>query len=367
LWASLRLLVVADDGLGHGFTTAQAALAPGEVGLVQAERDLTGHERQWLGESWPLLQAAAMTAIAAGQLEVAVAFGLRLNSFYGITDLREPRIEVLRALQSALREAGELELLVRTEICLVTALDSANPSTWPEAEASWENAKRTGSVELEVRTLINLANCARRQCDFDRDKEVSELALTLIDHHDGPKMVRHVVLRNLGQNSVARRDYPAARHWFHQLLIECPSGTVQEFFGQNSLSEVLVKEERFDEAEQALRRSREICVPMQSGYLDAQVDCLTAHLEIHRGNLAEARRLLDQARGRFDQEPGLDISMYLSEYESDLAMALGDVATGRRIRLEMLKTMEDRGDLLGAHQVRHELDHDPRDPANTPG
>jgi hypothetical protein len=106
---------------------------------------------------------------------------------------------------------------------------------------------------------------------------------------------------------------------------------------------------------------------MQSGYLEAQIDCLTAHLEIHRGNLAEARRLLDQARGRFEQEPGLDINMYLSEYESDLAMALGDVATGRRIRHEMLKTMEDRGDLLGAHQVRYELDHDPRDPANTPG
>jgi hypothetical protein len=31
----------------------------------------------------------------------------------------------------------------------------------------------------------------------------------------------------------------------------------------------------------------------------------------------------------------------------------------------MLKTMENRGDLLGAYQVRYELDHDPRDPANT--
>ena len=367
LLAALRLLVVADDGLGHGFTTAQAVLAPGEVGLGRAERGLAGSERQWLGESWPLLQAAAMTAIEARRLEVAVALGLRLNSFYIITDLREPRIDVLRALQRVLREAGELEWLVRTEICLVAALGSADPASWPEAEASWENAQRTGSVELKVRTLINLANSVRRQCDFDRDKEVSELALDLIDHHDGPTVVRHVILRNLGQNSVVRRDYPAACEWFRQLLGECQPGTVQEFYGQNSLSEVLVKEGRFDEAEEALRRAREICAPMQSPYFEAQVDCLTAHLEIHRGHLAEARRLLDQAHGRFDQEPGLDISMFLDEYESDLAMARGDIATGRRIRLEMLKTMEDRGDLLGAYQVRHELDHDPRDPANTPG
>jgi hypothetical protein len=40
------------------------------------------------------------------------------------------------------------------------------------------------------------------------------------------------------------------------------------------------------------------------------------------------------------------------------------VTTGRRIRLELLETMEQRGDLLGAYQVRYELDHDPRDPAN---
>jgi len=71
-----------------------------------------------------------------------------------------------------------------------------------------------------VRTLINLANCVRRQCDFDRDKEVSELALDLIDHHDGPKIVRQAVLRNLGQNSRVRRDYPAAREWYRQLLVE---------------------------------------------------------------------------------------------------------------------------------------------------
>jgi hypothetical protein len=104
---------------------------------------------------------------------------------------------------------------------------------------------------------------------------------------------------------------------------------------------------------------------MQISYLEAQVDCLMAHLEIHRGNPAEGRRLLDQARGRFDQLP-LDISMYVSEYESDLAMELGEVAAGRRIRLELLKTMEERGDLLGAHQVRYELDHDPRDPEHVP-
>ncbi|MFB6724793.1 BTAD domain-containing putative transcriptional regulator [Kribbella sp. NPDC056345] len=363
LQACLRLLVVADDGLGHGFTTAQSVQLPAEVGLDQAERDLAGQERRWLGETWPLLQAAAMTAIAAGRLEVAAGLGLRLNSFYIITDSREPRIELLRALQTALREAGELELLVRVEICLVAALDSANPGTWPVAEASWKNAQRTGLVELKVRTLINLANCARRQCDFDRDKEVSELALDLIDHHDGPTIVRHVILRNLGQNSVVRRDYPAARGWFRQLLAQCPPGTVQEFYGQNALSEVLVKEGRFDEAEQALLRSREICAPMHSPYFEAQVDCLTSYLEIRRGNLAEARRLLDQAEERFESVP-MDIGMYLSEYRSELAMALGDVATGRRIRYEMLETMEQRGDLLGAYQVRYELEHDPRDPAN---
>ncbi|MET7281276.1 BTAD domain-containing putative transcriptional regulator [Kribbella sp. NPDC005582] len=364
LQAALRLLVVADDALGHGFTTAQAVLAPGEVGLEQAEREMAGNERAWLGESWPLLQAAALTGIAAGRLEQAVALGLRLNSFYIITDLREPRIEVLEALRTVLREAGELEWLVRTEICLVAALGSADPRSWPVAEESWENAQRSGSVELKVRTLINLANSVRRQCDFDRDKEASELALRLIDHHDGPAIVRHVILRNLGQNSAARRDYPAACDWFGQLLAECSPGTVQEFYGQNSLSEVLVKEGRFDEAEQALLRSREISAPMQSPYFEAQIDCLTAHLEIHRGNVDEARRLLDQAHGRFDHEPGLDIGMFLDEYEADLAMALGEVATGRRIRLKMLETMEERGDLLGAYQVRYELEHDPRDPAN---
>ncbi|TDD60775.1 helix-turn-helix domain-containing protein [Kribbella antibiotica] len=363
LLSSLRLLVVADDGLGHGFTTAQAVLTPRETVLEQAEHDLAGNERQWLGESWQLLHAAATSAIAARRLEVATALGLRLFSFYTIADLREPRHELLLELQRVLRDAGELELLVRTEICLVAALGSANPESWPVAEESWQNAQRSGSVELKVRTLINLANSVRRQCDFDRDKELSELALDLIDHHDGPVIVRHVVLRNLGQNSVVRRDYPAAVEWFRQLLAEAAPGTVNEFFGQNTLSEILVKQGSLAEAEAALHRAREICAPMQSPYFDAQVDCLTAYLEIHRGNLDEAQRLLDQARGRLERVP-VDIDMYLSEYGSELAMVRGDAATGRRIRLEMLATMEQRGDLLGAYQVRYELDNDPRDPHN---
>ncbi len=361
LQASLRLLVLADNGLGHGFTTGEFVQLPAAGGLERAEGNLPGNERQWLGESWLLLQAAAMTAIAVGSLEVAVGLGLRLNSFYTITDLREQRIDVLRALQDVLRGAGELELLVRTEVCLVPALGSADPRSWPEAETCWDDAQRSGSVELKVRSLLNLANCARRQCDFDRDKWASELALELIDHHHGPVELRQMAFRNLGQNSAVQREHAAACDWFEKLLAECPAGTVQEFFGLNSLAEMLVFEERFDEADQALRRSREICAPLRSDYLEAQVDCLTSFLEIRRGNLAEARRLLDETRGRFDQRPGLDITMYLKEFESQLAMANGDVATSRRLRQELVGWMEERGDLLGAYQVRYDLDHDPRD------
>ncbi|WP_165956562.1 AfsR/SARP family transcriptional regulator [Kribbella antibiotica] len=366
LQASLRLLMIADDGLGHGFATPRIMEMPTAIGLNRAERGLIGNERQWLGESWPLLQAAAMTAIAAGRLQLAAALGLRLNSFYTVTDLREPRIDLLQAVRSALREAGELELLVRTEICLVPALGSPDPRSWAVADESWENAQRTGSVELKVRTLINVANTARRQVDFDRDREADELALELIEQHGGPTDVRHIVFRNLGQNCAARRDHPAAVEWFQKAIAACPPGTVQEFYGQNQVGEVLVLDGRFAEAEQALRRSREICAPMQSAYLDAQVDCLTSFLEIRRGNVAEAQRLLDQARSRFDQEPGRDIAMYLKEFESQLAMARGDRATSRRIRRELIDLLEERGDLLGAWQVRHDFEHDPWWSSDTP-
>ncbi|GAA0605873.1 hypothetical protein HPO96_02095 [Kribbella sandramycini] len=359
LHAALRLLVVADDGLSHGFTTAQATLVPEEVGLKQAERELAGNERQWLGESWPLLQAAALTAIGAGRLELAVALGLRLNSFYIITDLREPRIDVLRALAEALRAADQLELVVRTEICLIPALGSPDPRSWPVAESCWADAQRLGSAELKVRSLINLSNCARRQCDFDRDREASELALELIDHQGGPAEVRYIVFRNLGQNAAARRDHQAACEWFEKQLTECPQGTVQEFYAQNGYAEILVLEGRFDQAESALRRARQVCAPLRSAYLDAQVDCLSSLLELRRGNVDEGRRLLDQARARFDGEPGQDIAMYLMEFESQLAMARGDRVNSRRIRRELLELLEARGDLLGAYQVRYDFEHDP--------
>lgn len=113
-----------------------------------------------------------------------------------------------------------------------------------------------------------------------------------------------------------------------------------------------------------MTRCRELCRVLHSGFFEAHVDCLMASMAIKQGDLAEARRLLDVARAWFAKSPRVRVGLMVGAYESDLAMATGDFATGRRIRQELIEDARDRGDRLAQHQIQYILDNDDRDPAN---
>ncbi|MFI5708511.1 BTAD domain-containing putative transcriptional regulator [Kribbella sp. NPDC051620] len=394
LEAVYKLEVLADSNAAHGVTLAAALPDPDHPVLPETEASILADPMAWFEQSWPLIDAAVAACLGTGRIELAAWLGLRINGFYVVSDQREQRIGMLEAIRDALRgddaiepafrgsnaiepalrgsdaiepalrRSDAIELALRVDLGLIPAYEGSAAELLAMSERVVTQARAIESVELQVRGLIQVANHARHDLRLDRDREALEEALELIDHRAGPAELRPAVVRNLASNSAERHDYASADRWYREVLEVVPSDTMHEIYALILSSEVLVESGQYDEAAARLTRCREVCRLLRSGFFEAQVDCLLASMAIKQGDLAEARRLLDVARTWFEKSPRVRVAVLMGAYESDLAMALGDFWTGRRIRLELIEDARQRGDRLVEHQIRYLLDNDDRDPLN---
>ncbi|MEU0096186.1 BTAD domain-containing putative transcriptional regulator [Kribbella sp. NPDC006257] len=359
-----RAVAIADQHLNHGMALALYLQVPEKLELPQVEAAVLKDPGGWLDESWPLVSAASRTAIAAGRVEQAAAFGLHLNGYFMMRGLDEVRIDLLEAIASALAETGPLELYVRIKIAVVPAYHPTAGELVQGGEKWLALAEQAGSLELQAHALFQISTGARHLGELDRDREVCLRALAILEQIDGPRSLRSTIMKNLGQNYDERYEYVESERWYRQAMALSPTGSYGQLMLMKLLSEVLLDQGKLDEAEQILTEALSGLQEMSNLYYAGQTICLLARVAFRRKQFAVGRDLLDKVRPLLPEQTDPQLEISIGYAEIDLAMESGAYGKGRRLRHDLIQLGIEQGDERLQNEMRYWLAADPRDPLN---
>lgn len=369
LQTTLRLTSLADAGVPSGATIAARLPMPDRERVPSVERAIRSDPMGWLAIEWPLICAAAEASISCGQLDIAARLALRLNGYLVIRGDRGPWIAVLRKIRQALQDSEHLELTARIDHVLFGAVNHAGRTAEAEelAARGLDSARRCEIPEMVGRALYQVAFAAKGAGDSERTMAAAQEAHDLIMGDPSLTGLANAALAIVGMAAANLNDHARAAKAYEQAAALEAAGTRALGAILGPWAESLLRLGELDKAEVVLGRAYTIYAATGNELGTAELDSHTARLATMRGDYAEARRLIDQAREVFDQQDGVTGRYLLFEYEAELAMAQGQVAEGRRIRLSALVLAVAEGQTNEAIRFREALGNDRRDRANTPG
>ncbi|TDU87141.1 DNA-binding SARP family transcriptional activator [Kribbella voronezhensis] len=359
-----RLTALANSAVNHGWTTAAHLRTPPAPVLPDAEEAIEADAIRWFESSWGLVDAAARSALVGGAPELAATIGLLLIGYLGVRELREARNDLLTTIRDVLAETGPLELLVRIELARHTYRVVPPAERRSEGERLRGLAEQTGSLDLQARAELQIAMASVQLADYQHSREHGLAALALIDRPDGPKHLRFFVLRDLMHVAAELKDYDASISWGEEAIGLAPPDSNVQAEARVVLGEVQAEVEQYDAAEAQLTKAVETFSALSNDHGAAQTNSLRAAIAAKQGRLDEARSLLTQPKALYAETASRYLWLRIGLAEADIAMAAGDYAEGRRIRLQLIEEVVASGDKSVEQFIRDQLDNDPRDPAN---
>ncbi|MFF1823114.1 BTAD domain-containing putative transcriptional regulator [Kribbella sp. NPDC058245] len=359
-----RVTALANAGVNHGWTVAAHLRTPATPVLPEAEGAIEADAIQWFDVSWSLIDAAARSALSAGQPELAGAIALLLTGYLGVRELRAPRNALLQEVAEVVAETGPLELSVRLELALWTHRGGAPADQWSAGGRLRELAESTGSLELQARAELQLAAAALHLAEYDDARMHGLAALALTDRPGGPGELRSLALRRLVHIAAELHDYEDAVRWGEQVVELAPPSSNVQGEARLLLGEIYAEIGSYEKAEEHLTTAAATFRALSSDGNGAQVHCVLATTMARQGKTDQARALLDLAKAVNADAPSHYLRLRIGLAEADIAMTAGDFAAGRRIRRELIEVVEARGDRSSARYFRELIDTDPRDPAN---
>jgi tetratricopeptide (TPR) repeat protein len=301
-------------------------------------------------------------------LDIAARLALRVNGYMVIRDHRESWTATLREVRAALAGSGHLELLARVDHVLFGAVNHGGRTAECEelAARGLASARACGLPEMVGRALYQVAFAAKGSGDFQRTMAAAQEAYEQIMGDTALTWLASKALVIVGMAAADLNDHAAAAKAYEQAAALEPAGTRSLASTLVPWADQLLLIGKLDRAEEVLGRSYDINATTKNELGTAQTDCTAAYLAILRGEYAKARRLIDRAREVFDRRGGVSGRYLLFGREAELAMAQGQVAEGRRIRLEAIRSAEAEEQHYHAIKLRETLESDPRDPYNAP-
>jgi DNA-binding SARP family transcriptional activator/tetratricopeptide (TPR) repeat protein len=359
-----RLTALADAGINHGWTTTSHFRIPTSPVLPDAEGSVEADPVRWFDVSWPLIEMAARSALVTGEPELAGTIALLLTGYLGISELRTVRHDLLAAVGPVLAETGPLELAVRVQLSwhAYRAVDPVLRRS--EGLRLGRLAEQLGSPDLQARAELQLAAAAQQLAEPDRGIQHCLAALALTEQPDGPKHLRFFVLRQLSHLAGDQKDYEASLRWGTEAIGLAPRDSNVEGETRLLVGDILAEIGRYGEAEPQLRKAVEIFRLVSNRASEAQTTCLLASVAAQQGRTDEARSLLSRPRALYAEEPSLYLRFRIALAEADIAMALGDYAEGRRLRLDLVDQAIALGNKSFEQSFRDVIATDPRDPLN---
>ncbi|TDD60774.1 hypothetical protein E1263_10010 [Kribbella antibiotica] len=359
-----RLTALADSGLNHGWTLAAHLETPATPVLPEAEGEIEADAIQWFEASWSLIDAAARSALGAGQPELAGTLTLLLSGYLSLRGYREPHNQLFQTIAEVVAETGPLELSVRLELALWMKHPGTPADQWSAGLRLRELAGQTGSLDLQTRAEMQLAESALRLARYQDAHRHGLLALALIDRMDGPEYLRVFAVCRLAAIAVELHDYEAAVRWGEQAVVLASPNSTAQAESRLLVGEIYAEVKRYEQAAEHLIAAAATARALSADDCLAQAHCLLAGVRAKQGNIADARSLMDVPRTIYVQvaDPHLRIRIGLAD--ADIAMTAGEFAEGRRIRLEVIEFVAGRGDTSVANYIQGVIDTDPRDPAN---
>ncbi|WBQ02747.1 AfsR/SARP family transcriptional regulator [Kribbella sp. CA-293567] len=365
LSAVQRLAAVADAGINYDGMAPIGRSAPeGSPSLPAVERAIESDAASWFDESWPLVIAAAGSAVGIGALEQAAAIALPANGYLTMRDLREVRIAVLELIRDAAITAGKIALRVRVELAAVTAYEWNPSDRLTHSENLLTLAVEVGEPDLEVQALRLAGGSAMQTLDIDRAKEALNRAIEIIDRFGELERWRSVVLRILGHLYADTHDYVTAEKWAGQAVEAGRPGSIRQGEALLMLGEIQIQIPKYDAAEANLVRAAEIFARLVSGEYVATVAGLRGSLAARQGRVGDAEALLDVVRAQHAKAPLWAHEISIATVESDVAMARGEVERGRQLRRDLIERAQATGFPSIGEYFQHLIDTDDRDPAN---
>ena len=359
-----RLTALADAGVNHGWTTTAHFRTPPTPVLPDIEELIETDPLGWFDASWSLVAAASKAALDVGDPERAGTIGLLLNGYLGLRELREPRHELFNAIAERLAQTGPLELSVRVELAKHTYRAAPPEVRQVEGERLLALAEQTGSLDLQARAQLQLANSSLQLADYHRARKQALAALTLVDQPDGPEHLRFFVLRDLMHISAELKDYEASIRWGEQAIeLAVPDSNVQ---GEARLliGEIQAEMGLYEAAVVQLTKAVETLSALSNVQNAAQATCLLASVAAKQGRIDDARTLLVRPKALYAETSTRFLGFRIQLAEADIAMTAGDFELGRRLRNELIEQILATGDQSVANYLREMIANDPRDPLN---
>jgi len=359
-----RLTALADSGVNHGWTAAAHVPTPATPVLPEAERAIEADAIQWFDACLPLVDAAARSALGAGQIELAATIALLMTGYLSVREQGVRRNELLLEIIDRVAETGPLELSVRLRLAAWTDHIGTPIERRSAGEELRELAEQTGSLDLRTRAELQLASAAQHLADYHTARKHALASLALIDQPGGPEYLRVFVLRRLVDNAAELRDYEDAVRWGEQTVGMAAPGSNVQGEVRLLLGEIYADIGQYEKAEEHLDLAAATFRALSAESQVGEVHCVLAATMARQGKLDRARSLLDLPRAVYAEAPAYYLRLRIGLAEAEIAMTAGDVAEGRRIRFELIDVVASYGDQWTAAYFRELIDSDPRDPAN---
>ncbi|WP_405057673.1 winged helix-turn-helix domain-containing protein [Kribbella sp. NBC_01505] len=359
-----RLTALADSGVNHGWTVAAHLPTPATPVLPDAEGAIEADAIRWFEASAPLIDAAARSALSAGEPELAGAIALLLSGYLSVRDQRQRRNQLLLDIAEVVAESGPLELSVRLQLAFWTHHTGAVADQWSAGVRLRELAEQTGSLALQARAELQLAAAALHLADYRKAREHGLAALALVDRPGGPEDLRFLAVRRLVHVAAELDEYDDAARWGEQAVRMAPPNSNVQGEARMLVGEIYAQIGSYPKAEEHFTAAVATFEALSSDGNVAQMRCLLASTMARQGKIDQARSMLEMPKAVYADAPAGHLRLRIAVAEADIAMATGDIAEGRRIRLEMIDVVTARGDLSSARYFRDLIDNDPRDPAN---
>lgn len=359
-----RLTALANAGLNHGWTTTAHLLTPPTPVLPDIEEVIEADALGWFDASWSLVAAAAKAALGAGDPELAGTIGLLLIGHLGLRELRDARNELLAAIAERVAETGPLELSVRLDLAKHTYRAAPPDVRRVEGERLLALAEQTGSLDLQARAQLQVANSSLQLADYQRAHEHGLAALALVDRPGGPEHLRFFVLRDLAHIAADLKDYDASIRWGEEAIELAPPDSNVLGEALLMIGEIQAEIGQYDAAVAQLTKAAETLAALSNIQNAAQATCLLATVAAKQGRIDEARTLLAGPKALLAETSNRYLGFRIRLAEADIAMTVGDFERGRSLRHELAEQILATGDQSVANYVREMIANDPRDPAN---